>query len=187
MRYIDITTDNITQNLLAIDLEFQSILSNNILLDKSKNVKNLKDATTLDDVVAYVDLLNQNSSSNLNYIDSKGIYYNPENIIFDEIEEIDTTTIKVTGSLQRVVNNINDSIAIYEGEAANLHEFNHNLDSEFLKINVWVKEDIGWQNSITPITIIDPNNIIVQLSKPKKVRIIIDDIKNISKTYGLKG
>ncbi len=189
MKYIDITTNAspFTQNVLAMDLIFETTTDANINL--SSHSKNLKNMHTLSDAMLYLDNLSlsavSSGSGTISIQDQNGVSYNPSVIVFDEVNQINTTTVNVTGSLDRVINNINDRTVIYEGAAATSHTFNHNLNSEFLKINVWVKETVGWQNSIVPITIVDQNTIIVLVSVAKQIRIIVEDINHISKTYGI--
>ncbi len=154
MKYIDvITSEGITQNVLAADLLFKTQSSSTI------NIKNY----------------NGNLEGALN--------------LSDALDKIDVLVGGVVGtseeSLDRTINSINDRTKVYEGVAALSHTFIHNFDSEFLKIDVWIEEDIGWQNSIAPITIIDSNKVRVDITSPKSVRIIIENINDVIKTYGL--
>ena len=73
----------------------------------------------------------------------------------------------------------------FEGANSNEYIFNHEQGSEFLDISVWVLEDVGWQNKIVPITIIDQDNIKVQLPTVQSCRIVVQNIQNITKTYGI--
>jgi len=88
-------------------------------------------------------------------------------------------------SLDSVVKNINDNTLLYEGTSAKQHLFIHNLNTEFLNYSVWVLESIGWQNSIVPVTIIDQDQVLVELAQPKSCRIILNSITDISKTYAI--
>ena len=149
MRYIDVTNNNITQTVKAVDLRFKSILEN--LINVNPRNGNLKGINTLNKVLDILD-----------------------------------TSIGVNDtSIDNVINNINDSTVLYEGSANLNHIFVHNMNTEFFKYDIWILEDVGWQNSIVPITIIDENTVKVELSQPKSCRIILQNIKNITKTYGL--
>lgn len=153
MRYIDVLVNGITQNILAIDLVFESTSAQNIRLHDTYS-GNLTGVNNLNSALRLMD----------NFSGGSGI---------------DNT------ALDRTINNINDLTILYEGAPALVHMFVHNLDTEYLKFNIWVEEVSGWQNSIVPITIIDNNRVKVELTEPKSVRIIVEDISDISKTYGL--
>jgi len=189
MRYIDITTTSgIVQNVLAIDLEFELLSDSSIILSKT-HLKNLAGMNKLDEAMEYLDNLTSSiSEGSLTLFDENGqSYSNISKIIFDEVIVTGDreATVFLDGSLDNTINNINNNKSIYEGIASKLHIFNHNMDSEYLNINVWVYEEIGWQNSIVPITILDNNSVQVQLSIAKPIRIIIENINNISKTFGI--
>lgn len=153
MRYIDVTNNNITQTVKAVDLRFKSILEN--LINVNPRTGNLKGINTLNKVLD----------------------------ILDTSIGVNDTSIDKT--IDNVINNINDSTVLYEGSANLNHIFVHNMNTEFFKYDIWILEDVGWQNSIVPITIIDENTVKVELSQPKSCRIILQNIKNITKTYGL--
>ena len=153
MRYIDVTNNNITQTVKAVDLRFKSILEN--LINVNPRNGNLKGINTLNKVLD----------------------------ILDTSIGVNDTSIDKT--IDNVINNINDSTVLYEGSANLNHIFVHNMNTEFFKYDIWILEDVGWQNSIVPITIIDENTVKVELSQPKSCRIILQNIKNITKTYGL--
>jgi len=156
MRYIDvITSGNIKQNVLAIDLIFKTSHSSTITVKQYtgnlKNTHNLEQALDKLDVLTVTGEAGSGSSE----------------------------------SLDRTIKSINDRTKIYEGVKALEHIFIHNFDSEFLKIDVWVEEEIGWQNSIVPITITNSNTVIVKTTSAKAVRIIVENINDVTKTYGL--
>lgn len=154
MKYIDIiTSEGITQNVLATDLIFKSVSASTITIKNYSG--NLVNASNLEDALDILDSV------------------------------VGTSTGTSDESLDRTINSINDRTKVCEGVAALSHTFIHNFDSEFLKIDVWVEEDIGWQNSIVPITIVDSNKVRVDISLPKSVRIIVENINDVTKTYGL--
>ena len=162
MRYIDVDVEGITQNLLAADLVFKT--QRDSLINLSDNYSgNLTGATNINEAMSILDSFTGG--------DGTGVVTESDPIARAE--------------LTRTINNINDMIVAYDGALASTHIFTHNLDTEFLKCTVWVNEDQGWQNSIVPITIIDPNTIRVEVSYPKEVRIIVQNINDISKTYGI--
>ena len=114
----------------------------------------------------------------------KGI--NTLNKVLDILDtSIGVNDTSIDKTIDNVINNINDSTVLYEGSANLNHIFVHNMNTEFFKYDIWILEDVGWQNSIVPITIIDENTVKVELSQPKSCRIILQNIKNITKTYGL--
>lgn len=156
MRYVDITNNNITQNVKAVDLRFKSTLEN--LINIRSRTGNLQSANTLDKAL---DILDKISNQN------------------------DTSTGVNATSIDNIINNINDNTLLYEGSENLNHVFIHNMDTEFFRYDIWILEDIGWQNSIVPITIMDENTVKVELSQPKSCRIILQNIENITKTYGL--
>ena len=191
MKYIDIiTSQGITQNLLAIDLVFENTSDATINLS-GENLNNLAGMTKLSEAINFLDNLSDTgigSGSSLTLYDEDGnIYNNIEKLIFDEviITGNKEATVMLDSSLDRALNNINSNRAVYEGVPSKTHIFNHNLDTEFLKIDVWVQETVGWQNSIVPVTIIDNNSLKVLISKEKAVRIILEDISTITKTFGI--
>lgn len=155
MKYVDIVNNDITQTIKANNIRFKSQLEN--LINVNRRDGFLKDTTTLDQVL---DKFNQ---SNIN----------PVNIGIN------------TKSINNIIDNINNSYLVYEGEPNTIHIFIHNMDTEFFEYNIWILESVGWQNSIVPITIIDKNTVKVELSKAKSCRIILQKITNISKTYNI--
>ncbi len=164
MRYIDITVNGIIQNVLALDLVFQRTDASNILTG-TEHIKNLINTTNLKEVVERIDSMVLPSGGDPGTGSGDA----------DAVE----------AALDRTIENINDLIVLYEGVPALLHTFAHNLDTEYIKFDVWVEETQGWQNSIVPITILDNNRVQVQLAQPRSVRIIVESIDEISKTYGL--
>jgi len=186
MRYIDVTTGTLTQNLLAVDLRFK-VTSDSLIRISNNMTQNLSGVSTLDQAMNVLDNFSGNSGS-LTLLDEDGVETpNITKIVFDEVivTGVNEATVSLDGNLDRVVQNINDGTVIYEGVPSLVHEFIHNLDTEFFKFDIWVEEDIGWQNSIVPITIIDNNTVRVNLTEERSVRIILSDINNISKTYGI--
>ncbi len=190
MRYIDVTTGTLTQNLLAVDLRFK-VTSDSLIQLTGENYNNLANASTLDEAMSVLDgLVGGTGTGNgtITLIDEDGAETpNISKIVFDEVivTGVNEATVSLDGNLDRVIQNINDNTVIYEGVPSLSHIFVHNLDSEFFKFDVWVEEIIGWQNSIVPITIVDNNTVRVDLTEEKSVRIILSDINNITKTYGL--
>jgi hypothetical protein len=93
----------------------------------------------------------------------------------------------LSNELDAVVSNINANMATTQENAASTHTFAHNLNSEMLNVTVWTKEDVdggkAWQNSIVATTIVDANNIKVELTTPKEVRIICEKVADVSRLF----
>ena len=195
MKYIDVIINELTENLLAVDLKFK-VQADTLVKLTGTPTKNLVGITDLASAMEVLDEFSGGDAvdGRVTIIDGEGIE-TPDvtRIVFDEVVVTGVNEVTVstgTGTVDEttidaVVNSINDRLVIYEGIAALEHIFIHNLDSEFFKFNVWVEETIGWQNSIVPITVVDNNTVKVELSQPKPVRIILENINDVSKTYGI--
>ncbi len=193
MRYIDVIINELTENLLAVDLRFKVTVDTLIKLTGNKN-KNLVGVDNLQGAMDVLDSFSGGDSvdGRVTIIDGEGLE-TPDvtRIVFDEVVVTGVNEVTVqTGSVDEntvdaVVNSINDRLVIYEGVSSLEHIFVHTLDSEFFKFSIWVEETIGWQNSIVPITIVDNNTVKVELSQARPVRIILENINDVSKTYGL--
>jgi hypothetical protein len=104
--------------------------------------------------------------------------------ILDNFTGTGTGTGTDTAALDRTISNINNNTVMLE-TVGTIINFNHGLNTEFFKYSIWVLEENGWQNSIVPITIIDNNTVRVELYEDKSIRIILEKIEDITKTYGL--
>jgi hypothetical protein len=150
MRYLDITKNNLTENVALNDFRFKTFIPE--IVNVVGYEQNLRNVTNLDEALKF----------------------------------LDTLDLGVAGSgveIDNIVNNINDSIVFYEGSENTEHVFVHDLNTDIFKYDIWVLEEAGWQNSIVPITIIDLNTVKVELTALKSCRIILQDIRDISKTY----
>ena len=190
MKYIDVIINELTENLLAVDLKFKRHADTLIKLTGNQT-KNLAGITDLSGAMEVLDGFSGGDSvdGRITVIDDEGLE-TPDitRIVFNEVVVTGINEVTVgsnDSSIDNVVNAINDRVVIYEGVLSLEHIFIHNLNSEFFKFNVWVQESVGWQNSIVPITIVDNNTVKVELSIAKPVRIILENINNISKTYGI--
>jgi len=103
------------------------------------------------------------------------------------VDELNLTGTGAGGSLNldNTIKNINNQTVFYEGTSSKIHIFNHQLNTDIFKHDIWILETDGWQNSIAAMTIVDDNNVKVQLPIAKQCRIILQDIKDITKTYNI--
>ena len=194
MRYIDVDTNGLTQNLLAVDLRFKQV-SDTLINLTGTNTNNLAGANNLAEAMEILDNFVGGEGTGGGLVDGTITVIDEDGnetggitkIVFDEVivTGVNEVTVGLDGNLDRVVQNINDNTVIYEGIQALTHIFTHNMQTEFFKYSVWVEEEAGWQNSIVPITIVDINTVKVELSQAKSVRIILENLNDVSKTYGL--
>lgn len=58
----------------------------------------------------------------------------------------------------------------------------HNLNSEFISVQVWVYDDstTKWKNDIVAIEVVDNANLTVYLTESRKVKVIVSKIANLS-------
>jgi len=186
MKFIDVEYNNVSENVLAETLLFQNTADSLVLLSNMNN--KLSASNNLNDALKVIDNL-EDMDITSSYDDVT--YKNINHLVFNNVELVGENKLKINNpadenldAINNIVNNLNDQIVIYEGDEAMSHTFIHNLDTEFFTMSIFVKNVIGWQNNIVPVTIIDQNTIRVDLHEPKKIRMILNKIDNISKTYG---
>lgn len=86
--------------------------------------------------------------------------------------------------LDQTILSINSRIKSYESGPQFIHEFKHDMNTEYLKYDIWVYDN-GWVNNIVPIRIIDQDTVEVQLTRELSCRIILTNINDITKTYNI--
>jgi len=91
------------------------------------------------------------------------------------VEKVDTTVAEAA-ALKTAINN--NKFTITTTSALN-HTIVHNLNSEFVDVSYWIKEDSSWQNGICGVTIVDNNTLEFTLTEAKELKIMVEAIRDL--------
>ena len=90
---------------------------------------------------------------------------------------------EINTNIATMKSNINAMYYTFTAEVAGT-TFNiaHNLNSEFINVQVWVYDDstTKWKNDIVAIEIVDNANLTVYLTESRKVKVIVNKIANLA-------
>jgi len=60
------------------------------------------------------------------------------------------------------------------------HTIAHSLGSIEISVSVWVmSDDLKWRNDLVPITIVDANSIVIELTEARNVKVVIENEEDI--------
>jgi len=97
----------------------------------------------------------------------------------DAINSLDSKTTTANGELRKEIDGIR---FIYQddtsADAQTTYTVEHNLGSEFVDITLWILDDDGkWYNDVATVKIVDANNVEVDLSTAKHIRLMITNME----------
>jgi len=117
-------------------------------------------------------------------------YINGNSDLTADLTDLDTQLKTVTDGLTTEVtnrtNDVDNSIDALEtaidalvytftsGAAATSHTVNHSLNDQMVDVTVWVKDDdLKYRNDLVGVTITDSNNVTVDLTESRDVKVIV--------------
>ena len=95
-------------------------------------------------------------------------------------QEITTLTSGTTTSVNNLVIALNNTKYHTTSASAIQHTITHNLGSQEISANVWVKDGSVWRNHIVGITIIDNNSIQIDLTEAYEIKVLVEKFDTIS-------
>lgn len=95
-------------------------------------------------------------------------------------QEITTLTSDTTTSVNNLVTALNNTKYHTTSASAIQHDITHNLGSQEISANVWVKDGLVWRNHIVGITIIDNNSIQIDLTEAYEIKVLVEKFDTIS-------
>ena len=95
-------------------------------------------------------------------------------------QELNTLSSGSTTAVNNLISAINNTKYSVTSASAIQHTITHNLNSQEISANVWVKDGSVWRNHIVGITIIDNNNIQVDLTEAYEIKVLVEKFNTIS-------